>query len=501
MISDRTRPVAPLLVAEGATLIEAIRVIDEGGYGICLVTEADGRLIGVLTDRDTRRATLGGAGPGTPIAPFVMREPVTVAADAEDEEIFALMQASGKHQIPVVDGERRVLDLRIIGDFVGTIPLAIPNLGGNEWDYVKQCLDTNFVSSVGPFVERFESRVADFVGARHAVACISGTAALHVACLVCGVGPGDEVLMPALTFIAPANAVSYCGARPVFLDSARDSLGLDPAALEAFLQRNAERSADGILRNRRTGARIAASIVVHIFGHPADMDALNDICGRYGLPLIEDAAESLGSTYHGRQTGALSTVGALSFNGNKIVTTGGGGMVVTNDAQIARRAHHLTTQAKSDPLRYEHDEIGYNYRLSNILAAIGMAQMEKIGAHFERKRAIAHHYARLLEGVSGCHLFQEQPWAQSNYWLNFLMVPPERKKPLLAHLIEAGIMARPVWGLINRQPMYRTCEAGPLPVADDLYAGGISLPASVMLSNGEIEHVCAIIRQFMRKAA
>lgn len=495
------RSIDRILISENAKLLDAIRVIDDGGFGICLVTAPDRRLIGVLTDKDTRRATLSGTPPDASVAPFVVHEPVTAPADADDEEIFARMQASGKHQIPVVDAEGRVVDLRIVGEFIGTVPLAVPNLGGNEWAYVKQCLDTNFVSSVGPFVERLEQRVAEFVGARHGVACVSGTAALHIACLVCDVAPGDEVLMPALTFIAPANAVAYCGARPVFLDSSRDNLGLDPVALEAFLQRNAERGADGTLRNRRSGARIAAAIVVHVFGHPADMDALNAICGRYGLKLIEDAAESLGSTYRRRQTGALSTIGALSFNGNKIVTTGGGGMVVTNDSALAHRAYHLTTQAKLDPIRYEHDMVGYNYRLSNVLAAIGLAQMEKLAVHFERKRAIAHRYAQLLDKLPGCTVFEEQPWAQSNYWLNFLIVPPDRKEPLLGHLIESGIMARPVWGLINRQPMYRDCEAGPLAVAEALYAGGVSLPSSVALSDGEIEHVCATIRQFMRRAA
>ena len=501
MATDRKRPVDRVLIAEDATLFDAVRVIDEGGFGICLVTTPDRRLVGVLTDRDTRRATLGGAAPDAPIAPFVMRRPVTASTEADEDEIFALMQATSKHQIPILDAQNRVVDLRIVGEFIGTIPLVVPNLGGNEWDYVKQCLDTNFVSSVGPFVERFEQRVSEFVGARHGVACVSGTAALHIACLVCDMRPGDEVLMPALTFIAPANAVAYCGARPVFLDSARDNLGLDPAALEAFLRRSTERAADGSLRNRQTGARIAAAIIVHAFGHPADMDALNEICGRYRLTLIEDAAESLGSTYRGRQTGALSTIGALSFNGNKIVTTGGGGMVVTNDERLARRAHHLTTQAKSDSLRYEHDEVGYNYRLSNVLAAIGMAQMEKFAAHFERKRTIARRYTRQIADLPGCMMFEEQPWAQSNYWLNLLLVPPERKEPLLAHLIESDIMARPVWGLINRQPMYRNCEAGPLPVAESLYAGGISLPSSVTLSEGEIEHICAAVRRFLRKAA
>lgn len=498
---SRGRSVERLTIAPEATLIDAIRVIDEGGFGVCLITTPDRKLVGVLTDRDTRRATLEGAGPGAPIAPFVTRQPVTASTDEDDDEIFALMQATGKHQIPILDGEGRVAGLRVIGDFIGTIPLAVPTLGGNEWEYVKQCLDTNFVSSVGPFVERFEQRVAAFLGVRHGIACVSGTAALHIACLVSNVKPGDEVLMPALTFIAPANAVSYCGARPVFIDSARDNLGLDPLALEAFLERNASRETDGILRNQRTGARIAAVVVVHVFGHPADMSALSAVCSRYGLPLIEDAAESLGSTYHGRQTGTLSTIAALSFNGNKIVTTGGGGMVVTNDDALARRARHLTTQAKNDALRYEHDEIGYNYRLSNVLAAIGMAQMEKFAIHLERKRTIARLYAQLLEAVPGCTVFQEQPWARSNYWLNFLLVPAEQKEKLLHQLISARIMARPVWGLINRQPMYQACDAGPLPVAESLYNCGISLPSSVGLSEGEVEHICGTIRQLVRLAA
>src|SRR5262249_34326480 len=269
-------PVDRLLIGEHATLLDAVRAIDQGGFGICLVVTPDHKLLGVVTDRGTRRATLNGAAPNSPIAPFVVRQPVVAPADADDDQVFALMQSHSKHQIPIVDAERRVVDIRVIGDFIGTIPLAIPRLGGNEWAYVKQCFDTNFVSSVGPFVERFEQEVAKFVGVRHGVACVSGTAALHIACLVCGVGEGDVVVGPALTIIAPDNAVAYCGARPVFVDSSRDTLSLDPAALEAFLQRNTKRAADGTLRNSRSGARIAAVVVVHTFGHPADMDALND---------------------------------------------------------------------------------------------------------------------------------------------------------------------------------------------------------------------------------
>ena len=500
MAQNIVRPVDQLLIGENASIIDAIRVIDECGYGICLVTRPDRHLVGVLTDRDTRRAVLGGAAPEEPLAPFLVRQPVSASSDSNDDEIFALMQATGKHQIPIIDAHGRVIDLRIIGDFVGTIPLAVPNLGGNELNYVKQCLDTNFVSSVGPFVERFEKRVAQFVGVQHGISCVSGTAALHISCLVCGVQQGDEVLMPALTFIAPANAVTYCGAQPVFLDSTRDNLGLDPSALETFLQNNTDRDADGSLRNQVSRRRIAAVIVVHTFGHPAKMDTLAKICKRYDLPLIEDAAESLGSCYRGQQTGALSTIGALSFNGNKIITTGGGGMVVTNDAQLAKHAYHLTTQAKSDAVHYEHDEVGYNYRLSNVLAAIGVAQMERLDQHLERKRTIAQHYAKRLAKLPHCQIFEEQSDVRSNYWLNLLLVPPTQKEALLAHLIKNGIMARPIWRLINQQPMYRKCEARSLPVAEAIYDSGLSLPSSVTLSDSEIDRICTTIQDFVHIA-
>ncbi len=253
------------------------------------------------------------------------------------------------------------------------IPLCVPEIGGNEWAYVKECLDTGWVSSVGLFVDRFERQLADFVGAKFAVATVNGTAALHIALLVAGVRPDDEVLVSTLTFIAPANAIRYAGAWPVFIDAEPRYWQMDPEQVENFIERNC-RWAEGILVNRTTGRRVSAVVAVHILGHPVDLDPIVAVCRKYGLAIIEDATESLGARYKGRMVGTLGDIACFSFNGNKLITTGGGGMIVTDNADWARKAKYLTTQAKDDPLEYIHNEIGYNYRLTNLQAAMGCAR-------------------------------------------------------------------------------------------------------------------------------
>ena len=366
----------------------------------------------------------------------------------------------------------------------GVIGLHQPTFAGREWDYVKQCLDTGWVSSVGKFVDRFEADLAAVTGAGRAVACVNGTAALHAALQLCGVGPGDEVLIPTLTFVATANAVAYTGALPHFVDSEEQTLGVDPRRLGEYLGEVAEQR-EGVCRNRSTGRAIRALVPVHVFGHPVDLDPLLEVAARHGLPVIEDATESLGSLYKGRPAGSFGRLAVLSFNGNKIITTGGGGAILTSDEALARRAKHLTTTAKL-PHAWEflHDEVGYNYRLPNLNAALGCAQLEQLPDMVAKKRALADRYRAALAGVAGVRFFSEPAFARSNYWLNALLLD-RAAAPLRNRLLEschaAGIGTRPAWTLMHKLPMFAACPRMDLTVAEDLEARLVNLPSSATL--------------------
>ncbi|RQP21626.1 LegC family aminotransferase [Piscinibacter terrae] len=381
----------------------------------------------------------------------------------------------------VLDAVRSVL-----GTPTGTIALHEPEFAGQEWTYVKECIDTGWVSSVGSYVDRFERDLAEVTGTAHAVATSNGTSALHTCLLLAGVQPGDEVLIPALTFIATANAVSYASATPHFVESESTSLGVDARALDDYLTEIAD-SRDGESFNRRTGARIRALVVMHVFGHPCDLDALAELASRWHLVLIEDAAESLGSTYHGRHTGNVGIVSALSFNGNKLVTTGGGGAVLTNDPALGKRAKHLTTTARV-PHRWNfiHDEVGYNYRLPNLNAALGCAQLERLGSFVERKRRLASRYETAFENVAAARFLREPAGTSSNFWLNAIVLDESlapRRDEVLAMLNDAGYMSRPIWTLMHRLPMYAACPRMPLPMAESLEARIINLPSSPRLAD------------------
>lgn len=349
---------------------------------------------------------------------------------------------------------------------------------------VKDCLDTGWVSSVGSYVDRFERDVAAICGVAHCVALVNGTGALHLALRVVGVGPGDEVIVPAMTFVATANAVRHAGAVPHFVDSEARTLGLDAQALARHLDAVAERRG-GQLFNRETGARIAAILPVHVFGHPADMDPLMELAEAHGLAVVEDAAEALGSRYHGRPCGGLSRIAALSFNGNKILTTGGGGAIVTDDPELAVHAKHLSTTAKL-PHRwaFDHDEMAYNYRLPNLNAALGCAQLEQLDDRLAQKRRLAERYIAGFAGLDGVSILSEPADCRSNYWLNTLILGPkyaEARDRVLDAVNDAGLMCRPVWTLLHRLPFYADCPRAPLPVAEDLERRIISLPSSAEL--------------------
>lgn len=364
----------------------------------------------------------------------------------------------------------------------GPVALHEPRFAGAEWDYVKECLDTGWVSSVGRYVDRFERDLAEAFGVERAVAVVNGTAALHVALMLAGVERGDEVLIPALTFVATANAVAYCGAVPHFVDSTWTTLGIDPDALAAHLDDIAVRSETGT-RNRLTGRRIAAVVPMHTFGHPTDIRRLTEVLRPWSIPVVEDAAESLGSLWKGEPLGGHGLLGATSFNGNKIVTTGGGGAILTNDTALADRAKYLTTTAKR-PHQWEffHDTTGYNYRLPNINAALGCAQLEQLTGFLEAKRVLAERYAERLAHVPGLHFFAEPEGARSNYWLNAVVLDePADRDAFLEATNREGLMTRPCWTLMCALPMYSECPSAPLPVAHDIAGRLVNIPSSAVL--------------------
>ncbi len=372
----------------------------------------------------------------------------------------------------------------VTGERSGPISLHEPFPRGREKEYLCQCVDENALSAKGPFGARFERALADFIGCGHVVATVNGTAALHLCLLLAGVEPGDEVLVPSLTFVATANAILYCGAVPHFADVDSRTLGLDPGRLEEHLAAVAV-TRDGRLYNRSTGRRIALVVPMHTFGQPVDLDPLLAVCARYGLGIVEDATNALGTRYKGRHAGTFGKLGAFSFNGNKIITTGGGGAVVTDDRESAERARHLASTAKlPHSWAFLHDEVGYNYRLPELNAALGCAQIEQLPRFLAAKRELAERYRQRLDGVSGVRFFAEGPFARSNYWLCALLLDesrPELRDQVLERMHRAGFLARPVWTPLHQLPMLAGCPRMPLPVTEDLANRIINIPSSVSL--------------------
>ena len=361
-------------------------------------------------------------------------------------------------------------------------PLSVPKFIGNEKKYLDECIDTTFVSSVGKFVDRFENDMAVYTGAKKAVVCVSGTNALHMALMLVGVERDDEVLTQALTFIATCNAISYIGAHPVFIDVDKSTMGLSPNAVKAWLVKNAE-IRNGQCYNKNTGRRVKACVPMHTFGHPVRIEELVDICNEYHIELVEDAAESIGSKYKGKHTGLFGKVGALSFNGNKTITTGGGGMLLFMDEELGVLAKHLTTQAKV-PHRWEfrHDHIGYNYRMPNVNAALGCAQLEHLDEFIADKRATAAAYAEFFKNVDGIDFFTEPENCFSNYWLNAVMLKDkDAQQTFLQETNDNGVMTRPIWELMNRLPMFENCEHDGLENTIWFADRVVNIPSSVRL--------------------
>jgi aminotransferase in exopolysaccharide biosynthesis len=364
-----------------------------------------------------------------------------------------------------------------------SIPLHTPLFIGNEKKYLNECIDTTFVSSVGKFVDRFENDMAAYTSAKRAVVCVNGTNALHIAMLLVGVEQNDEVLTQALTFIATCNAISYIGAHPVFIDIDKDTLGLSPLSIKEWLVNHAE-VRNKTCYNKTSGRRIKACVPMHTFGHPVKIDEIVDICNEWHIEVVEDAAESIGSFYKGKHTGTFGKVGAISFNGNKTITTGGGGMLLFQDEKLGDFAKHLTTQAKV-PHRWEfvHDHIGYNYRMPNINAALGCAQLENIEMYVMNKRETAKKYQDFFQAISDISFFTEPNNCRANYWLNVVMLNDKAaQQDFLEYTNDHGVMTRPVWELMNRLSMFRYCETDGLVNTEWLADRIVNIPSSVRLN-------------------
>jgi perosamine synthetase len=365
------------------------------------------------------------------------------------------------------------------------VGLHEPELNGREIEYLTRCIETGWVSYLGEFVDRFERELATVTGTKHAIVTVNGTVAAHTALVVSGIGRDDEVLVPSLTFVASANSISHAGAIPHFVDSEEATLGIDPVKLEQYLE-NITAIDDGACRNKQTGRRVRAIMPVHIFGHPSRMREICRIADRFHLKVIEDAAEALGSLQGGRPVGGDGVMGTLSFNGNKIVTTGGGGAIITNDDDLAQRAKHITTTAKKPhPYELQHDEIGYNYRLPNINAAVGCAQLERLQNFVNRKRQLAEHYAAAFVDVSGVQFFKEPPGAKSNYWLNAILldeVHSGQRNELIESFMARGIQCRPVWRPMHMLPMYKSAPRMDLSGCESIARRLINIPSSPALA-------------------
>lgn len=359
------------------------------------------------------------------------------------------------------------------------IPLHAPYFGGNEKKYLNETIDSTFVSSVGAFVDRFEKDLAIYTGAKHAIACVNGTNALHISMLASGVTAEDEVLSQALTFIATANAISYIGATPVFIDVDKDTMGMSPIALQKFLEQNAVKKDDGFTYNTSTGKRIAACIPMHTFGLPCRIDDLAALCHEWNIILIEDAAESLGSYYKAKHTGRFGRLGTFSFNGNKTITCGGGGAIITDDEQLAKHIKHLTTQAKiPHAWKFRHDEIGYNYRMPNLNAALACAQLEQLDQILDNKRQLAHLYQNYFATTS-FHFVTEPEHSKANYWLNALILPSEKERDEFLEITNQNkVMTRPIWDLMSSLDMFKDCQNDGLENSVWLEKRVVNIPSS-----------------------
>ncbi len=486
---------ARLLVPLSMTWRQAMQRMDECARGILLAVDETGVLRRTVTDGDLRRAALSGAGEDVTLdaLPFAPAQVVHESASAQD--VQRLMESRGIDHVPVVDAAGRPVDLVDSRELASRIWLSSPHLGEEETAFVEEAFRTNWIAPLGPHVDAFEREVAAAVGMGHGAALSSGTAAIHLGLILLGVQPGDKVLCSSLTFAGSSNPILYCGASPVFVDSEPGSWNMSPAALERALE-----------AAKRDGWMPRCAIVVDLYGQSADMDALMPIFERYGVPVLEDAAESLGATYKGKPSGSFGAISILSFNGNKIITTSGGGMLLSNDPAVVARARKLSTQAREPAAHYEHQELGFNYRMSNVLAGIGRGQLRVLRERVARRREIFEHYRQELRDIEQIQWMPEPDGFVSTRWLTCFTVqsrlPQQRRDSLLRHLERHSIEARPVWKPMHLQPLYRGAgyfsHAPDQDVSAALFEAGVCLPSGSNMTDGQIARVIEQLRCAMR---
>jgi len=473
-----------------ATIRDAMAIINSTGLQLLLLLDDDGRLLRTVTDGDLRRSLLAGAELNDTLEALPPIESVTAPDAITRKAALELMDRHEINHLPLIDDAGRVVRVLERRDIGPPILLSTPHMGETELHYVEEAFRTNWIAPLGPNVDAFEREIADLVGAGHAAAVSSGTAAIHLAVRILGVKPGDRVFCSTLTFAASANPIVYEGGEPVFIDSEPDSWNMSPRALE--------RAFDAALAE---GWLPRAVIVVNLYGQSADMDALNAICDRHGVPVIEDAAESLGARYKGKPSGIFGRMGVYSFNGNKIITTSGGGMLLSDDEDLIKQARFLATQARDPAPHYQHSQIGFNYRMSNILAGVGRGQLQVLEQRVEARRAVYEAYREGLSDIEGLDWQPEPEWSHSNRWLSALTIDPEitgfTASEVIRRLSEEMIEARPVWKPMHLQPVFAHCRHfahGNEPVSDRIFDRGICMPSGSNMSPDEIARVVDAMR-------
>lgn len=482
--------VTPLLITRAHSVREALATMDRSGRGVLLLVDGDGKLERTVTDGDLRRLLLKGCALDDSIATLDAIQSVVALASTPQRALVEAMNAHGTDVIPLVDSDERPVSIVHRRDLAQPILLSTPHMGQAERHYVDEAFESNWIAPLGPNVDAFEQEVAAYVGSGHAAAVSSGTAALHLAMRLLDVGPGDTVFVSSFTFIASVSPIVYQGATPVFIDCDRDSWNMCPVALARAFE---------AAQQRRQLPK--AVVVVNLYGQSADYDAIVPICDAFGVPVVEDAAESLGATYRGTPSGRFGRLAAFSFNGNKIITTSGGGMLVSDDGDLIARARYLSTQAREPAPHYEHVEVGYNYRMSNILAGVGRGQMEVLNERVAARRAVFARYAAGLADVAGIGWMPEPDWSHGTRWLTCCTIDPDTfgtdATTLIRRLSDDMIEARPVWKPMHQQPVFAGhsyITAGNTSVSDALFATGVCLPSGSNMTDADVDRIVDAIR-------
>jgi dTDP-4-amino-4,6-dideoxygalactose transaminase len=485
--------VSAISVQRTAVIRDALLRLDRAACGILLLLEKDGTFERTITDGDIRRLLLQGCEIGDSLQKLPTIESIVLHKGYSQEDALAIMNENVINHLPVIDAQRRVIKVLDRRELDEKILLSTPHMGSWEREFVDEAFKTNWIAPLGPNVDAFEREVADYVGINHAAALSSGTAAIHLALIMLDVGPGDIVFCSTLTFAASANPIAYQGAEPVFIDSEPESWNMSPIALEKAFDHAVT-----------SGKKPKAVIVVNLYGQSADMDPIQRICERYGVPIVEDAAESLGAKYKGKASGTFGIMGIYSFNGNKIITTSGGGMLVSNNEEFIKQARFLSTQARDPALHYEHTQIGYNYRMSNILAGVGRGQIRVLDERVESRRRV---YERYREGLSECEQLTWMPepeWSFSTHWLTACTVKETtvglNSRGLIQKLAEQRIEARPVWKPMHMQPVFQAClsfDHGSRSVSRLLFEDGICLPSGSNMTDAQQDRIIEAVKKIM----